>query len=190
MSNKSKVVVRINGQEYTLVGTEPREYMQKVANYVDDKMVVIAKQSKKLSTAMAAVLTSVNIADEYFKTKGQLEALEKEALQPLYELDQVRSQLAAAVTEAESQNQEYINIIQRLEEDLRNANTNEQESQGLLLENQELRVSLSEKEKEIEQIRKMNEDLQNKLFEMQIKYVQSRKEFEAHLEGSGGDGKK
>ncbi|MBB6218248.1 cell division protein ZapA [Anaerosolibacter carboniphilus] len=190
MSNKSKVVVRINGQEYTLVGTEPREYMQKVANYVDDKMVVIAKQSKKLSTAMAAVLTSVNIADEYFKTKSQLEALEKEALQPLYELDQVRNQLAVATAEAEGQNQEYIEIIQRLEEDLRNATCMEQESQELLFENRELKEALSEKEQEIETIRKMNEDLQNKLFEMQIKYVQSRKELEAYIEGFDGEGKK
>jgi cell division protein ZapA len=190
MSNKSKVVVRINGQEYTLVGTEPREYMQKVANYVDDKMVVVARQSKKLSTAMAAVLTSVNIADEYFKTKVQLEALEREALQPIYELEQVRSQLAATTAEVESQNQDYIEIIQRLEADLRNTTCTEHESQGLLLENRELREALSEKAQEIEKIRKMNEDLQNKLFEMQIKYVQSRKELEAYIEGFDGDGKK
>jgi cell division protein ZapA len=98
--------------------------------------------------------------------------------------------LAATASEAESQNQEYIDIIQRLEEDLRNVNANGQESQELLLENRELKETLSEKEQEIEKIQKMNEDLQNKLFEMQIKYVQSRKELEAHLEVSDGDGKK
>ncbi|KXG74384.1 cell division protein ZapA [Thermotalea metallivorans] len=190
MSNRNKVVVRIYGQEYTMVGSEPREYMQKVANYVDDKMVDIAKKNKKLSTAMIAVLTSLNIADEYFKLKAQLEALEKEAMQPLYELDRVRGQLAAVTAEAEAQCMEYREIIHSLEEEIKKLSADGQGNQVLWKENEGLREALHEKDQEIEKIRKINEDLQNKLFDMQIKYVQSRKELEAFIESFDGEGKK
>lgn len=68
VAEKNKVEVRIAGKDYTLVGAESDEYIQKIALYVDKKMNGIMKINHKLSTSMAAVLTALNVADDYFKS--------------------------------------------------------------------------------------------------------------------------
>lgn len=83
MAEKNKIEVFIGGKVYKILGEESEEYMQKVARYIDKKMLEIssAQRSTVLSTAMLATLTSINVADEYFKIKEQneklLEKLEK-----------------------------------------------------------------------------------------------------------------
>lgn len=67
MSGKNKVQVRIAGKDYSLVGMESDEYIQKVGHYVDKKMREIMKSNHKLSTSMASVLMAINVADELFK---------------------------------------------------------------------------------------------------------------------------
>ena len=46
MKQKNRVVVKINGQEYPIVGTEPKEYLLKVSSFVDDKMGTITESNK------------------------------------------------------------------------------------------------------------------------------------------------
>ena len=77
MKQRNRVLVKINGQEYPIVGAEPKEYLLKVSSFVDDKMGVIAKSNENLSTSMIAVLTSINIADQYLKTKANFDELKK-----------------------------------------------------------------------------------------------------------------
>jgi cell division protein ZapA len=64
---KNRVEVRISGNEYTIIGNESDEYIQKIALYVDRKMSEITKSNNNLSTSMVAVLTAVNLADELYK---------------------------------------------------------------------------------------------------------------------------
>ncbi|MCT4634018.1 MAG: cell division protein ZapA [Firmicutes bacterium] len=78
MANKNKVVVKILGQEYTLVSEDDREYMQKIANYVDDRMEDISKGNKKFSTAMTAVLTALNIADDFMRLNDVIKEKDNE----------------------------------------------------------------------------------------------------------------
>lgn len=68
MAAKNKVDVRIAGKDYTLMGVESDEYMQRIGLYIDKKMNEIMKMNSKLSTSMAAVLTAINVADDYFKS--------------------------------------------------------------------------------------------------------------------------
>lgn len=67
MDKKNKVEVRIYGKEFTLKGEEPIEYLHKVAHYVDKKMAEISKNSVRMSAATTAILSAVNLADDYFK---------------------------------------------------------------------------------------------------------------------------
>jgi cell division protein ZapA len=67
VSDKNKVMVRIAGKDYTLIGIEADDYIQKIGHYVDKKMSEIMRYNNKLSTSMVAVLTSINVADEFFK---------------------------------------------------------------------------------------------------------------------------
>lgn len=77
MAEKNKIEVFIGGKVYKILGEESEEYMQKVARYIDKKMLEISstQRSTVLSTAMLATLTSINVADEYFKIKEQNEKL-------------------------------------------------------------------------------------------------------------------
>lgn len=66
------VTIRIAGKDYHIVGTEPEEYIQKIGHFVDKKMSsMIEVGENNLSTVMASVLTSVNIADDYFKERDK-----------------------------------------------------------------------------------------------------------------------
>ncbi|MGI6176149.1 MAG: cell division protein ZapA [Christensenellales bacterium] len=92
--SKNKTVVKIGGKEYALSSTDSVEYMHRVALYVDQTMEGIKKNSFHLSTSLAAVLASVNIADTLLKTQDELAEL-KETLSALKE--EVRSLQIAAM---------------------------------------------------------------------------------------------
>ncbi|MEA4815657.1 MAG: cell division protein ZapA [Lachnospiraceae bacterium] len=77
MAFKNKVQVLIGGKTMTLMGTESEEYLKNVAEYINQKFDEIKDldSSKALSPAVVSVLTSINVADEYFKEKEKKEAL-------------------------------------------------------------------------------------------------------------------
>lgn len=77
MENK-RVEVKINNVEYTLLTNEPEEYVQRVALLVNKRMTQLMEGNQQLSTAMAAVLTSINIADELLKNEDVMENLRVE----------------------------------------------------------------------------------------------------------------
>ena len=70
----NRVVISICGEEYTFVAEESASYMQKVGNYVGDKMAEVLS-SAKVGRTDAAVLTAANIADELFKAQAASEQL-------------------------------------------------------------------------------------------------------------------
>lgn len=78
MTSKNKVVIRIAGNDYTLVGVESEEYIQKVGLYIDRKMNEILMRNSRLSTSLAAVLTALNVADDFFKSRERETALRGE----------------------------------------------------------------------------------------------------------------
>lgn len=69
------VTVRINGMEYNLKGKEDEAYLQHLASYVEDKLQEILHKNTKLSVSAASVLTAINLADESFKGKRELNEL-------------------------------------------------------------------------------------------------------------------
>lgn len=75
---KNKTKINIGGIEYTIAGYETPEYMQKVATYVDKKMNEIRQKCFSLDSAMIAVLTAVNIADENLKLYDRVDEMEQE----------------------------------------------------------------------------------------------------------------
>ena len=112
MGDKNKVTVKIMDRDYTLVSDDSREHMQRVANFVDDKMRETFSSNKKLSTSMIGVLTALNIADELYKVLSEKEELEKRINSPQYELKSARDELDAVVTEYERRSKAYEKMIQ------------------------------------------------------------------------------
>jgi cell division protein ZapA len=77
------VNVSIFKNEYTVSGSKPRDYIVKVADYVDSVMNDISGNAGGISVSSLAVLSAVNIADDLFEAKESLDAkeTEKEQLQ-------------------------------------------------------------------------------------------------------------
>ena len=75
---KTKTVVSIGGKEYTICGAESAEYIHRVALKVNSKLQEIKNQNPDLNNIQLAMLTSINIADDYMKAYDELEAAKKE----------------------------------------------------------------------------------------------------------------
>ena len=80
MSEKSSAEVIIGGKVYTLSGYEGEEYLQKVAAYINNKINEFDSMEdyQRFPTDMKATLLQLNIADDYFKAKDQVEKLERD----------------------------------------------------------------------------------------------------------------
>ena len=79
MAYKNMVSVKVCGRTMTLTGNESVEYITKVANYIEEKAALLrsSDNSRNLSATMVSVLTSINIADDYFKSLDEIEKLKK-----------------------------------------------------------------------------------------------------------------
>lgn len=72
----SKTQVKIFGKSYTVKGSDPDE-LQELADFVDSKMQELASATKA-APADLPVLAALNIAQDYFEMKQELEALKEE----------------------------------------------------------------------------------------------------------------
>ncbi|MGM7702273.1 cell division protein ZapA [Pseudalkalibacillus sp. Hm43] len=76
MSNQNRTTVHIFGQQYTIIGEEGAGHVNKVADLVDQKMREIRHQTNNLDTKQLAVLTAVNITNDYLKLVERVKQLE------------------------------------------------------------------------------------------------------------------
>lgn len=90
-SNNS-VRVEIFDQSYNLRGSDP-DYIHKLADYVDEKMRVVAEQTATVDSLRLAVLAALNIADEYHILKRKYDGLAGD-------FNQRASHLSSALDEA------------------------------------------------------------------------------------------
>lgn len=130
MSSKNKTEVLIDGKIYTLSGYESEEYLQRVATYINNKLAELKKLDgyTRLSQELKSILLELNVADDYFKAKNQVEMVEEELAQKdqeLYDLKhelistQIKLEDAAKELEAlKEQTTEYQKQIVKLETEL------------------------------------------------------------------------
>lgn len=80
MSAKTSAEVVIDGKVYTLSGYEGEEYLQKVASYINGKIneFTSIEEYRHIPLNMKNTLIQLNIADDYFKAKDQVEKLERD----------------------------------------------------------------------------------------------------------------
>ena len=130
MSAKTSAEVVIDGKVYTLSGYEGEEYLQKVAAYINNKIIEFdaIEDYRHLPLNMKNTLIQLNIADDYFKAKDQVTKLENDLEQKekeIYDLKhdliskQVKTETAeASLKELEAANKELLLIKARLEASL------------------------------------------------------------------------
>jgi cell division protein ZapA len=92
------IEIEIFRQKYKIriKGDEDEKYVSLLTSYVDQKMHEVAVKSKSSDILKIAVLTALNIADDYFVTKRQLD-----------ELNHVLSRLEREIGEVETRLDEY-----------------------------------------------------------------------------------
>ncbi len=182
MIDKNRVVVKLLGQEYRLVSDEPREYMQRVSNYVDDKMVEIAEGNKKLSTAMIAVLTSLNIADDYFKLVSERDELEKRVADPAYDFNRTQSQLKTVNKELDDRNKDYEKMVDDFESLLTNTTIYEEEMQSLRDKMNMLSYELNTKEELLKKSDSTIKNLRKQITTNEDKLEKQKEELDLFIE--------
>lgn len=133
MSAKTSAEVVIDGKVYTLSGYEGEEYLQKVAAYINSKINEFdtMDNTRHLPGNMKSTLIQLNIADDYFKAKAQVEKLEHEMEmkdRELYDLkhdlisNQIKTESAdERIKELEAENRELLLNKARLEATLEDA---------------------------------------------------------------------
>ena len=109
MDSRVDAEVLIGGKVYTLSGYESEEYFQKVASYINNKMAEYGKLDsfKKLP---------INIADEYFKAKKQINILEEEVKAKEKELYDLKHELISYQIKLENSEKNVRNLNTELQE--------------------------------------------------------------------------
>lgn len=131
MSQKTDTEVIIGGKVFTLSGYESEAYLQKVASYINNKLAEYNKVDsfKRLPGDMQNVLLQLNVADDYFKAKKQIELLEEDIRNKEKELYDLKHELIAsqiklenaekAAKDAQVETNENTRKIMRLEAELK-----------------------------------------------------------------------
>lgn len=133
MNRKNDAEVIINDRKYVLCGYESVEYLQRVASYINSKISDQKSQDayKLLDNDTANVLLQINIADDYFRAKRQVEDLENESDTKSNEIYSLKheivslqsrlDQLAAQVESLKKESIEEQKKVVRLETELAEA---------------------------------------------------------------------
>ena len=121
MASKTDTEVIIGGKVFTLSGYESEEYLQKVASYINNKIADYNKMEgfKRQPVDMQNVLLELNIADDYFKAKKQVEILEGQLGDKEKELYDIKHELIATQIKLENTEKNVKNLQSDITEDSR-----------------------------------------------------------------------
>ncbi len=65
---KQTTKVTIFGVEYSITSDRDAEEVRRIAKFVDDKMWEISENNSLISTEKVAILTALNVAEDYLRT--------------------------------------------------------------------------------------------------------------------------
>ena len=77
------------GQQITVLSDSDDKTVEKVVQYVNDRIKEVVSGGNRLNTLAIAALAALNIADELFKVKGENASMRQELegqIQPLIDL--------------------------------------------------------------------------------------------------------
>lgn len=120
MAVKNTAQVIIGGKIITLGGYESEEYFQRVASYMNNKISELSAMPGYSRQPMETkhTLLSLNISDDYFKAKKQVEIYEQDLQQKdqeMYDLKHELVSLRMQIEEAHKETQMAVEQKQALE---------------------------------------------------------------------------
>ena len=118
MASKTDTEVLIGGKVFTLSGYESEEYLQKVASYINNKIAEYNKIDgfKRQPIDTQNVLLQLNIADDYFKSKKQIELMEEQLSEKEKELYDLKHELIATQIKLENTEKNSKNLQTKLDD--------------------------------------------------------------------------
>lgn len=108
MNRKNGVEVIINGKRVTLGGYESEEYLQRVATYLNGKYTELKQMDsyRMLDAEMKSMYLQLNLADDYFKLKKQMEETSGDSVAKSGEIFDLKHEVITAQTKLEAAQRE------------------------------------------------------------------------------------
>lgn len=203
MDEKNTVTVIIYGQEYTLSGDMPREYIMKIADRVDAKMKEVGEGTAQPASSVA-VLAAMLIADEYYKLDSNIiellsnnKSLEEKAMnyesmweevktsfakykEEMSSLATLKDNLQVYAKEKEAQVQALASELSQekgFNEELRSRV--EELSQQLAVQTQRIEAAPLEAQKHVEELENRCRDIESSFFDIQMENIHLKNEIES-----------
>ncbi len=119
MVEKTDTEVIIGGKVFTLSGYESEEYLEKFGMYINNMIADYNKMDafKRAPLDQQNVLIQLNIADDYFKAKKQIEVLEEQVKEKEKELYDIKHELIAAQIKLENTEKNVKSLEENLSDD-------------------------------------------------------------------------
>lgn len=167
---KQSVTVEIYGTPYKIrAGAETAaNHIQMVASEVDAQMKKIANASPRLDLPRLAVLAAVNVADQMYRLRGDLD---KHMIKNEINQSQVKEELAVL-------RKQYAELQERNEELEKEAAQHAERERDHQAKLSEAQQALGEVRGQLEQLRKANERNQQGESEQQIAYRKLKEDYE------------
>lgn len=190
----NKVMVKIHGAEYPMVGEKSEQHMLSVAKYVDEEMTKVTQSNPRLSLSVAAIVTAVNITDFLFECSEDFEkaAKENEELKKKLESpnEELELELKKLKSELEIKDQEVKdniikidelnNVIQAQKNEIDNLSNctegSKTELESYKNEVEELKLLLEESNERAKIAESLASEFQNKAYQVQLKYTEIENE--------------
>jgi len=183
----NKVIVNIQGVEYTLVGKESEEYISQIGETVDDLLSNMLKTNRKLNVSTAAILTSCNLVDEKFKLVDELgevgkkeEVFTKEKQGLMSRIEELESELKDKEASIAQSVHAEADLLKKKQEELSKCQTEislmSESVREYRDDNEQLSKLNKELKFELQSYKYKVLDLQNKLFENQMTPTKEQKE--------------
>ena len=151
----NRVSVKIDGVDYNIAGEKPETEIVKVAKYIDTELKSIFSKAPSLTKINAAILMSVNVADQLFDARSENDQLREK-------IEKLESSFSNTSDDIEK---EFDNVLEKLSQsDLLVASLTEEVGR--------LKADLEERNQKIESLEANSGQFQNDDAEKRIRSLQ------------------
>ncbi|MDD4565237.1 MAG: cell division protein ZapA [Eubacteriales bacterium] len=201
MEDNNRVTVKIYGQEYTIAGDKSREHIIKVADHVNMRMHEIEKVLSGVSISSLAVLSAINVADDYFTVienlsslRSQNEQLEKDSQHYIQLWDEAKKSFLQYKEDAQAsieQKEELQRMFNEKTVDLDRTTMSlrqlEAKYTDLLQKNEELSNKLKTQQEDrvsdssaLEEMEAKCKDMENSFFDLQMENIRLKSDLDKY----------